>query len=191
MPCGEMTLTLEDMAMITALSLEGATVTGMIQSESWQDMVEEYIGVRPPNPGAKKTSCVTSSWLRQHFNVCPADADDDIVERHARVCKDEERVRRTCQMMALKLNCVTGNPVNPARAPGGSSDSQPTPVHSAPGGSSAMARPSTSHRAGKAPASPQASDEDVPGDDLEDSPAPGFADQFIFSQHMDDAPPYT
>ncbi|KAF8724325.1 hypothetical protein HU200_021355 [Digitaria exilis] len=54
-----------------------------------------------------------------------------------------------------------------------------------------MARPSSSHRAGKAPASPQASDEDVPGDDSEDSPAPGFADQFIFSQHMDDAPPYT
>ncbi|KAF8775069.1 hypothetical protein HU200_005121 [Digitaria exilis] len=104
---------------------------------------------------------------------------------------DYDRVRRTCRSMALKLNCVTGNPVDPARAPSGSSDSQPTPVHSAPGGSSAMARPSSSHRAGKAPASPQASDEDVPGDDSEYSPAPGFADQFIFSQHMDDAPPYT
>ncbi|KAF8723626.1 hypothetical protein HU200_021583 [Digitaria exilis] len=83
--------------------------------------------------------------------------------------------------MALKLNCVTVNPVDPARAPGGS----------APGGSSAMARPSSSHRAGKAPVLPQASDEDVPGDDSEDSPAPRFADQFIFTQHMDDAPPYT
>ncbi|KAF8747217.1 hypothetical protein HU200_013277 [Digitaria exilis] len=51
-----------------------------------------------------------------------------------------------------------------------SSDSQPTPVHSAPGGSSAMARPSSSHRAGKAPASPQASDDDMRGDDSEDSP---------------------
>nr|CAB3467666.1 unnamed protein product [Digitaria exilis] len=101
------------------------------------------------------------------------------------------RVRRTCRRMALKLNCVTVNPVDPARAPGGSSDSQPTPVHSAPGGSSAMARPSSSHRAGKAPVLPQASDEDVPGDDSEDSPAPRFADQFIFTQHMDDAPPYT
>ncbi|KAF8705737.1 hypothetical protein HU200_030939 [Digitaria exilis] len=87
-----------------------------------------------------------------------------------------ERVRRTCRRMALKLNCVTANPMDPARAPGGSSDSQPTPVHSAPGGSSAMAGPSSSHRAGKAPASPQASDEDEPGDDSEDSPAPGFAD---------------
>ncbi|KAF8676456.1 hypothetical protein HU200_047011 [Digitaria exilis] len=68
---------------------------------------------------------------------------------------------------------------------------QPTPVHSTPGGSSAMAGPSSSHRAGKAPASPQASDEDVPGDDSEDSPTPGFADQFIVTQHMDDAPPHT
>ncbi|KAF8683654.1 hypothetical protein HU200_044582 [Digitaria exilis] len=67
------------------------------------------------------------------------------------------------------LNCVTANPVDPARAPGGS----------APGGSSAMAGPSSSHRAGKTPASPQASDEDVSGDDSEDSPAPGFANQFI------------
>ncbi|KAF8689869.1 hypothetical protein HU200_041501 [Digitaria exilis] len=102
-----------------------------------------------------------------------------------------ERVRRTCRRMALKLNCMTANPVDPALAPGGSSDSQPTPVHSAPGGSSAMAGPSSSHRAGKAPASPQASDEDVPGDDSEDSPTPGFADQFIVTQHMDDVPPYT
>nr|CAB3466810.1 unnamed protein product [Digitaria exilis] len=104
---------------------------------------------------------------------------------------DHMRVRRTCRRMALKLNYVTANPVDPARAIGGTSDSQPTPVYSAPGGSSAMARPSSSHRAGKVPASPQASDEDVPGDDSEDSPAPGFADQFIVTQHMDDAPPYT
>nr|CAB3448653.1 unnamed protein product [Digitaria exilis] len=93
--------------------------------------------------------------------------------------------------MALKLNCVTADHVDPVRGPGGSSDSQPTLVHSAPGGSSAMARPSSSHRAGKAPASPQASDEDVHGDDSEDSPAPGYADQFIFSQPKDDAPQYT
>ncbi|KAF8691345.1 hypothetical protein HU200_040476 [Digitaria exilis] len=99
---------------------------------------------------------------------------------------DHMRVRRTCRRMALKLNCVTANPVDPARTPGGSSDSQPTG-----GGSLAMAGPSSSHRAGKAPASPQASDEGVPGEDSEGSPAPGFADQFIFSQHMDDAPPYT
>ncbi|KAF8718082.1 hypothetical protein HU200_025560 [Digitaria exilis] len=65
-----------------------------------------------------------------------------------------ERVRRTCRRMALKLNYVTANPVDPARGPGGSSDSQLTPVHNAPGGSSAMARPSSSYRAGKAPASP-------------------------------------
>nr|CAB3474500.1 unnamed protein product [Digitaria exilis] len=283
LPCGEMTVTLEDMAMITALHFEGAVVTGMIQSEGWQDM---------------------------HFNVCPADADDDIVERHARVwlwhfvssflfpdaagstlddlsvrlhrrytaytneidcltgnqndwrvthqdylhmweqrqrhniTEGEDwfagenqhyllwfhrvartRLRPTAMEYNMEdvdtdaeddydvdtrwgnqperaplhdhmgrqlsrivndagvamrhgndarfLNCVTANPVDPARAPGGSYDSQPTPIHSAPGGSSAMAGPSSSHRAGKAPASPQASDEDVPGDDSEDSPAPG------------------
>ncbi|KAF8641934.1 hypothetical protein HU200_067647 [Digitaria exilis] len=126
------------------------------------------------------------------------DDDDDISEgsdggddNDEYESEGEERVRRTCRRMALKLNCVTANPVDPARGPGGLADSQPTPVHSAPGGSSAMAGPSSSHGAGKAPASPQASDEDVPGDDSEDSAAPGFADQFIVTQHMDDAPPYT
>ncbi|KAF8655563.1 hypothetical protein HU200_061110 [Digitaria exilis] len=80
--------------------------------------------------------------------------------------------------MALKLNCMTANPVDPARALVDRLILSPLP-------------PSSSHRAGKAPALPQASDEDVPGDDSEDSPAPGFADQFIVTQHMDDAPPYT
>ncbi|KAF8691190.1 hypothetical protein HU200_040308 [Digitaria exilis] len=112
-------------------------------------------------------------------------AYDDTHRAHM-IADQNMRVRRTCRRMALKLNCVTANPVDPARAPGGSSDSQPTG-----GGSSAMAGPSSSHRAGKAPASPQASDQGVPGEDSEGSPAPGFADQFILSQHMDDAPPYT
>ncbi|KAF8671554.1 hypothetical protein HU200_049966 [Digitaria exilis] len=47
------------------------------------------------------------------------------------------------------LNCVTADHVDSVRGPGGSSDSQPTPFHSAPGGSSAMGWEGTCIAAGK------------------------------------------
>ncbi|KAF8655438.1 hypothetical protein HU200_061185 [Digitaria exilis] len=81
------------------------------------------------------------------------------------VCKDEELLR------IVNDAGVAMRHSNDARFL--QSFVEPTPIHSAPGGSSAMASPSSSHRAGKAPASPQASDEDMPRDDSEDSPALG------------------
>ncbi|KAF8658955.1 hypothetical protein HU200_058793 [Digitaria exilis] len=201
MPCGEMTVALEDMAMITALPLEGAAVTGMIQSEGWQDMRathQDYLHMweqrQRHNIAAGEDWFVGENqhyllWFHRvartrlrptavEYNMEDVDTDaEDDYDVDTRSGNQPECAPLHDHM----LNCVTANPVDPARAPSGS----------APGGSSAMARPSSSHRAGKAPASPQASDEDVPGDDSKDSPAPGFADQFIFSQHMNDAPPYT
>ena len=47
-PCGEMTITLEDMAMINGLPLCGKPVTGKIEAHKFRDMVEELLGVRPP-----------------------------------------------------------------------------------------------------------------------------------------------
>jgi hypothetical protein len=75
LPCGEMTVGMQDTAMILVLSLEGLLVSGIIQSANWRDMVELHIGVRPPNAdegdASKKTSRVNIVWLRQHFTVCP------------------------------------------------------------------------------------------------------------------------
>jgi hypothetical protein len=47
LPCGEMTVSLQDTAMILGLPLEGLPVSGIIQSAGWRDMVELHIGVRP------------------------------------------------------------------------------------------------------------------------------------------------
>ena len=50
LPCGEMTVTLQDVAMILGLPLDGPPVTGIVQSDGWRDMVENIIGIRPPAP---------------------------------------------------------------------------------------------------------------------------------------------
>lgn len=89
MPFGEMTITMQDAAMILGLPLHGLPVTGIIQNENWRDMVEMHIGIRPPEPeggdSSKKTSGVSSAWLREHFEVCPPGANDEVVQRYARV----------------------------------------------------------------------------------------------------------
>ena len=89
LPCGEVSITMQDVAMILGLPLEGNVVIGMIQTDGWRDMVEAHIGIRPPEPpeGVKdrKTSGVSSAWLKQNFNHCPQGAPQEAVERYARV----------------------------------------------------------------------------------------------------------
>jgi hypothetical protein len=92
LPCGEMTVSLQDTTMILGLPLEGLPVSGIIRSAGWRDMVELHIGVRPRDAdegdASKKTSGVNTVWLRQHFIVCPQGAAEAVVERHTRVCVD-------------------------------------------------------------------------------------------------------
>uniref|UniRef100_K3Y150 Aminotransferase-like plant mobile domain-containing protein n=1 Tax=Setaria italica TaxID=4555 RepID=K3Y150_SETIT len=89
MPFREMTITMQDAAMILGLPLHGQAVTGIIQNENWRDMVEMHIGIRPPKPeggdSSKKMSGVSSAWLREHFEVCPPGANDEVVQRYARI----------------------------------------------------------------------------------------------------------
>ena len=47
LPCGEMTVTLKDVAMITALPIVGDAVCGRIEGGRFRDMVENLLGVRP------------------------------------------------------------------------------------------------------------------------------------------------
>ena len=42
LPCGEMTVTLLDVAMILGLPLEGHAVTRIVQSDGWRDMVDHW-----------------------------------------------------------------------------------------------------------------------------------------------------
>uniref|UniRef100_K3Z0P2 MULE transposase domain-containing protein n=1 Tax=Setaria italica TaxID=4555 RepID=K3Z0P2_SETIT len=60
LPCSRMTVTMQDVAMILGLPLEGLPVMRIIQSENWYDMVELHIGIRPleleEGENSKKTS---------------------------------------------------------------------------------------------------------------------------------------
>uniref|UniRef100_K3Z028 SWIM-type domain-containing protein n=1 Tax=Setaria italica TaxID=4555 RepID=K3Z028_SETIT len=67
LPFGEMTITMQDVAMILGLPLDGQPVTGIIQNENWRDMVEMHIGIRPPEPEGGDNSKKTSDDARPTF----------------------------------------------------------------------------------------------------------------------------
>uniref|UniRef100_K3ZEF5 SWIM-type domain-containing protein n=1 Tax=Setaria italica TaxID=4555 RepID=K3ZEF5_SETIT len=67
LPFGEMTITMQDVAMILGLPLEGHPVMGIIQNENWRDMVEMHFGIRPPEPKDRDNSKKTSGpWHRNN-----------------------------------------------------------------------------------------------------------------------------
>ena len=85
LPCGEMTITLQDFTIITGLGIEGRPVTGKIDTQNFKDMVEELLGVRPPEkePGKKgsKTGGLKTTWLETNFGELPEGADDPTASR--------------------------------------------------------------------------------------------------------------
>ncbi|XBH54551.1 hypothetical protein VPH35_076836 [Triticum aestivum] len=72
LPCGEMTVTLEDWAMITSLPLEGRALTGRVERANWHERV------------SNRTSGIALSWLLEHRSKCPEDVEPRVVEQYAR-----------------------------------------------------------------------------------------------------------
>jgi hypothetical protein len=48
LPCSEITVTLEDVAMILGLSIKGRPVTGRVESSTWHERVARFLGREPP-----------------------------------------------------------------------------------------------------------------------------------------------
>ncbi|TVU05292.1 hypothetical protein EJB05_48450, partial [Eragrostis curvula] len=89
LPCGELTVTLQDVAMILGLPIDGHAMIGMVQPQGWRDMVEAALGLRPPEVEEdvkdRKTTGVSSAWLAEHFSqLDDPQAEDWLVERYAR-----------------------------------------------------------------------------------------------------------
>ncbi|KAM3311124.1 hypothetical protein ACQJBY_031667 [Aegilops geniculata] len=89
LPCGEMTMTLQDMAMISGLPINGQAVTGRVSVGNWRERTANLIGVQPEDPqeGKADTARVRHSWLklvRGNTNPCPQDANDVVVQQYAR-----------------------------------------------------------------------------------------------------------
>jgi hypothetical protein len=90
LPCGEITVTLQDVTMILGLPIDDAPVSGTVSQIGWRDSVMAAIGLRPLDVPAdqkdRKMTGVHSGWLTAHFDMCPEDAEDDAVQRYARSC---------------------------------------------------------------------------------------------------------
>ncbi|KAL6848121.1 hypothetical protein ACP4OV_022249 [Aristida adscensionis] len=82
MPCGEVTITLQDVAMILGLPIAGRAVT-ITPTESQNELVERYLGRAPPTDSRSRPG-LRVSWVRAEFNNCPEDADEETVKQHAR-----------------------------------------------------------------------------------------------------------
>jgi hypothetical protein len=86
-----MTVTLEDMAMILALPIEGAPLCIDTSCDDWHGKMVDLIGKCPGDTLNKEgvklrvATGATFKWILDNFNTCPEDADEDVVKIYARV----------------------------------------------------------------------------------------------------------
>ncbi|KAL6330569.1 hypothetical protein AAG906_040500 [Vitis piasezkii] len=81
LPIGEMTVTLQDVAMILGLRIHGPPITGTCDID-WSLLCYELLGVVPP-PSQIRGSSISARWLREQFSYPPAGVDDVILQRYA------------------------------------------------------------------------------------------------------------
>ncbi|KAJ7967944.1 serine/threonine-protein phosphatase 7 long form-like [Quillaja saponaria] len=79
---GESTVTLQDVAVLLGLQIQGHAITGKADLQ-WDDLCEELLGLRPDRT-VIHGSALKLSWLRTHFQHPPSDADDVTLQRYAR-----------------------------------------------------------------------------------------------------------
>ncbi|KAE8767529.1 Disease resistance protein RPM1 [Hordeum vulgare] len=87
-----MTVTLQDVSMITALPIEGNPLCMSTDSEGWRHQMDALIGMSPPQleveDGGKKDRVpagTSFTWIAANFAHCPKDANDKVIRTYARV----------------------------------------------------------------------------------------------------------
>jgi hypothetical protein len=87
----EMTITLEDMAMILALPIKGSPLCIGTSCDDWRGKMVYLIGKCPGDTINKDrvelrvAAGATFKWISDNFNTCPEDADEDVVKMYARM----------------------------------------------------------------------------------------------------------
>ncbi|KAK1602514.1 hypothetical protein QYE76_072014 [Lolium multiflorum] len=82
LPCGEMTVTLQDVSMILALPIKGEPVCRNTASDGWREAMRDLIGNAPTTE--KMSAGAPYSWIQKNFKKCPEGAEDEVVEMYAR-----------------------------------------------------------------------------------------------------------
>lgn len=80
---GEITVTLQDVAMLLALPIDGLPVCSTTDHDYGQ-VVLDCLGHDARGPAMPGKSFLHYKWLKKHFYELPEDADDLTVERHVR-----------------------------------------------------------------------------------------------------------
>ncbi|KAM0874391.1 hypothetical protein ACQ4PT_037466 [Festuca glaucescens] len=80
---GEMTVTLQDVAMLFALPIDGRPVCSTTDHDYGQ-MVVDCLGHDPRGPSMPGKSFLHYKWLKKHFYELPEEADEQTVQRHVR-----------------------------------------------------------------------------------------------------------
>eukprot|EP00261_Vitis_vinifera_P016433 XP_010645383.1 PREDICTED: serine/threonine-protein phosphatase 7 long form homolog isoform X2 [Vitis vinifera] len=79
---GEMTVTLEDVAYLLGLAIDGEPVMGVTYTMC--DTICEKLLGKAPDSGSTSGGMVKLSWLKESFSQCPEDAPMEEIERRTR-----------------------------------------------------------------------------------------------------------
>ncbi|VAI92373.1 hypothetical protein VPH35_131923 [Triticum aestivum] len=94
---GEMTVTLEDVALITGLPIDRRPLCMSTDSDGWREQMIALIGMAPTEAEAdvekgeeqkeeeRKAAGAAFTWIQANFAHCPVDATDDVIQTHAHV----------------------------------------------------------------------------------------------------------
>jgi hypothetical protein len=79
LPCDEMMVTLEDVAMILGLPIRGWPATNHVESSTWRKRVATFLGRKPlpkvPNVKGQEV-VVHVTWSCEEFRECPPGVDE-------------------------------------------------------------------------------------------------------------------
>lgn len=79
---GEMTVTLQDVAFLLGLAIDGKPVIGITYT-TCNTVCQRYLG-RAPDSNYASGGMVKLSWLKEFFSQCPEDASEEEIECHTR-----------------------------------------------------------------------------------------------------------